>query len=75
MNCPACNRPLTLGTAFSSTKGDNGKRLVYEYRYMTCGEHAWQTAEQRAVQIQTITAQTCPAQKSNLQNDKHSKHS
>lgn len=63
MNCPVCNRPLTLGTAFSSTKGDNGKRLVYSYRHLTCGEHAWQTAEQRAVQIQIIKALKSGAKK------------
>ncbi len=43
MNCPICNRPLTVLESFSSTKGNNGKRLVYAYRYLTCGEHAWQT--------------------------------
>lgn len=63
MKCPACNRPLTVQVAFSSTKGDNGKRLVYSYRYLTCGKHAWQTAEQRAVQIQTITALKAGAKK------------
>jgi hypothetical protein len=47
MKCPACNRPLTVQVAFSSTKGDNGKRLVYSYRYLTCGAHAWQTDQQQ----------------------------
>lgn len=46
MKCPVCGKPMQELSQSATTKFRH-RKLVYSFRYLTCGAHAWQTERQR----------------------------
>lgn len=51
MKCPACGKPMQERSQSETTKFEH-RKLLYTFRYLTCGEHAWQTDQQQEEMFQ-----------------------